>query len=170
MRSFTTGSRAARWLVAPAVALVAALAVGTGTAAAALPEPLPGTATSKFLTGWFPYWYGSVGGAAEISRLVAHSGPEGYVGEVMVFTLYSRYRINGIQDPVCVHDGSDVKAVECARTAPTATQAAQAFRAKGLREAGWRPVGVFGAATVVNLLLALGLAALLFQGFEVDAS
>ncbi len=44
------------------------------------------------------------------------------------------------------------------------------FRAKGLREAGWRPVGVFGAATVVNLLLALGLAALLFQGFEVDAS
>lgn len=125
MRSFTTGSRAARWLAAPALALVAALAVGTSTAAAALPEPLPGTATSKFLTGWFPYWYGSVGGAAEISRLVAHAGPEGYVGEVMVFTLYSRYRTNGIQDPVCVHDGSDVKAVECARTAPTATQAAQ---------------------------------------------
>ncbi|GAA1287147.1 hypothetical protein Psi02_52820 [Planotetraspora silvatica] len=33
--------------------------------------------------------------------------------------------------------------------------------------AGWRPVGVFAAATVVNVVLALGLAALLFGGFSV---
>jgi len=121
----TVRPRAARWLAAPALALAVALVAGSGPAGAALPEPLPGTATSKFFTGWFPYWYGTLGGATEISRLVAHSGPEGYVGEVMVFTMYSRYRTGGIQDPVCVHDGSDVKATECARTAPTATQAAQ---------------------------------------------
>ncbi|MEU4234238.1 putative sulfate exporter family transporter [Nonomuraea sp. NPDC026600] len=41
------------------------------------------------------------------------------------------------------------------------------FRLSSLREAGWRPVGVFAAATAVNLLLALGLAALLFGGFAV---
>jgi len=41
------------------------------------------------------------------------------------------------------------------------------FRVSSLREAGWRPVGVFAAATAVNLLLALGLAALLFGGFAV---
>lgn len=41
------------------------------------------------------------------------------------------------------------------------------FRISSLREAGWRPVGVFAAATAVNLLLALGLAALLFGGFAV---
>ena len=125
MQAFRVRSRAARWLAAPALALVVALVAGSGPAGAALPQPLPGTATSKFFTGWFPYWYGTVGGANEISRLVSHSGAEGYVGEVMVFTLYSRYRTGGIQDPVCVHDGSDDKAAECALTAPTATQAAQ---------------------------------------------
>lgn len=39
------------------------------------------------------------------------------------------------------------------------------FRVAPLREAGWRPIGVFGAATVVNLGVGLGLAALLFGGF-----
>ncbi|GAA4585927.1 hypothetical protein GCM10023194_30230 [Planotetraspora phitsanulokensis] len=41
------------------------------------------------------------------------------------------------------------------------------FRVASLKEAGWRPVGVFAAATVVNVVLALGLAALLFSGFSV---
>lgn len=40
------------------------------------------------------------------------------------------------------------------------------FRVASLREAGWRPVGVFAAATVVNVLVALGLAVLLFSGFD----
>ena len=35
-----------------------------------------------------------------------------------------------------------------------------------LREAGWRPVGVFAGATAVNLLVGLGLAVLLFSGFN----
>jgi uncharacterized membrane protein YadS len=39
------------------------------------------------------------------------------------------------------------------------------FRVAPVREAGWRPVGVFAAATVVNLLVGLGLAVLLFSGF-----
>ncbi len=34
------------------------------------------------------------------------------------------------------------------------------FRVAPLREAGWRPVGVFASATVVNLLVGLGLATL----------
>jgi uncharacterized integral membrane protein (TIGR00698 family) len=42
------------------------------------------------------------------------------------------------------------------------------FRVASLKEAGWRPVGVFAIATVVNLALALILAALLFSGFTVD--
>ena len=39
------------------------------------------------------------------------------------------------------------------------------FRVAPLREAGWRPVGVFASATVVNLAVGLGLAVLLFSGF-----
>ncbi|WP_066373581.1 YeiH family protein [Herbidospora mongoliensis] len=41
------------------------------------------------------------------------------------------------------------------------------FKVSSLREAGWRPVAVFGAAAVLNLVLALGLALLLFSGFPV---
>ncbi|GAA1339983.1 YeiH family protein [Saccharothrix algeriensis] len=36
------------------------------------------------------------------------------------------------------------------------------FRAGALKQAGWRPVGVFAASTAVNVLVALGLAVLLF--------
>ncbi|BBG03477.1 MULTISPECIES: YeiH family protein [Pseudonocardia] len=38
------------------------------------------------------------------------------------------------------------------------------FRVAPLREAGWRPIGVFAAATGVNLAVGLGLAVLLFSG------
>ena len=41
------------------------------------------------------------------------------------------------------------------------------FSARGLREAGWRPIVVFGSATIVNIVVALGLASLLFANFEV---
>ena len=40
------------------------------------------------------------------------------------------------------------------------------FRVAPLREAGWRPIGVFASATVVNLAVGLGLAVLLFSGFS----
>ncbi|MEV4620063.1 putative sulfate exporter family transporter [Asanoa sp. NPDC049573] len=39
------------------------------------------------------------------------------------------------------------------------------FRLTALREAGWRPIAVFASATVVNIGLALALAALLFADF-----
>ena len=39
------------------------------------------------------------------------------------------------------------------------------FRVAPLREAGWRPVGVFASATAVTLLVGLGLATVLFHGF-----
>ncbi|MGY4866820.1 YeiH family protein [Mycolicibacterium elephantis] len=42
------------------------------------------------------------------------------------------------------------------------------FSVKGLKEAGWRPVALFASATVVNIVVALGLAAVLFGGFEVS--
>lgn len=41
------------------------------------------------------------------------------------------------------------------------------LRVGALREAGWRPVAVFGGAAVANLAIGLGLAALLFHGFTV---
>ncbi|WP_240741978.1 YeiH family protein [Micromonospora zingiberis] len=41
-------------------------------------------------------------------------------------------------------------------------------RVSALRQAGWRPVVVFGGATVFNLVLALGLASLLFAGFSTN--
>ena len=41
-------------------------------------------------------------------------------------------------------------------------------RVAALRQAGWRPIAVFGAATVFNLVLALGLASLLFAGFTLS--
>ncbi|MGO4447054.1 YeiH family protein [Mycobacterium sp. 2YAF39] len=42
------------------------------------------------------------------------------------------------------------------------------FSLKGLKEAGWRPVALFASATVVNIVVALGLAVLLFGSFEVS--
>jgi len=39
------------------------------------------------------------------------------------------------------------------------------FSLKGLREAGWRPIALFASATVVNIVVALGLAAVLFGSF-----
>jgi uncharacterized integral membrane protein (TIGR00698 family) len=41
------------------------------------------------------------------------------------------------------------------------------FSLRGLREAGWRPVAVFASATVVNIVVALGLALVLFGSFQV---
>ncbi|GAB3472910.1 YeiH family protein [Nocardiopsis coralliicola] len=39
------------------------------------------------------------------------------------------------------------------------------FTPGSLREAGWRPIAVFGLATVFNLVVGLGLAVVLFSGF-----
>jgi uncharacterized integral membrane protein (TIGR00698 family) len=39
------------------------------------------------------------------------------------------------------------------------------LRVASIREAGWRPIGVFATATVVNLALALLLSTILFSGF-----
>lgn len=41
-----------------------------------------------------------------------------------------------------------------------------AFSARGIREAGPRPIVVFGAATLVNLAVGLGLSVLLFHNFQ----
>lgn len=41
------------------------------------------------------------------------------------------------------------------------------FSLTGLREAGWRPIVVFASATVVNIVVALGLALVLFGDFQV---
>jgi len=41
------------------------------------------------------------------------------------------------------------------------------FSLRGLREAGWRPVAVFGSAALVNLVAGLGLSVLLFHDFTV---
>jgi uncharacterized integral membrane protein (TIGR00698 family) len=40
------------------------------------------------------------------------------------------------------------------------------FSLNGLREAGWRPVALFASATVVNIVVALGLAVVLFGSFQ----
>ncbi|WP_028474017.1 YeiH family protein [Nocardioides alkalitolerans] len=39
------------------------------------------------------------------------------------------------------------------------------FKVSDVKEAGWKPVGLFAAATVVNVLLALALASVLFRNF-----
>lgn len=41
------------------------------------------------------------------------------------------------------------------------------FSLKGLWEAGWRPIALFASATVVNIVVALGLAVVLFGNFTV---
>lgn len=41
------------------------------------------------------------------------------------------------------------------------------FSPKVLRDAGWRPIAVFGSAAVVNLAVGLGLSVLLFHNFTV---
>jgi uncharacterized integral membrane protein (TIGR00698 family) len=41
------------------------------------------------------------------------------------------------------------------------------FSLRGLREAGWRPIVVFASATVVNIVVALGLATVLFGDFQI---
>jgi uncharacterized membrane protein YadS len=40
------------------------------------------------------------------------------------------------------------------------------FKVQSAKEAGWKPVVVFSAATIVNLIVGLALAAVLFAGFE----
>lgn len=42
------------------------------------------------------------------------------------------------------------------------------FSLKGLKEAGWRPIALFASATVVNIVVALGLAVVLFGSFQVS--
>jgi uncharacterized membrane protein YadS len=42
------------------------------------------------------------------------------------------------------------------------------FSLKGLREACWRPIAVFASATVVNIVVALGLATVLFGNFALS--
>jgi uncharacterized membrane protein YadS len=41
------------------------------------------------------------------------------------------------------------------------------FSLKGLREAGWRQVALFASATLVNIVVALGPAAVLFGSFTI---
>ncbi|MGK8556979.1 YeiH family protein [Nocardia gipuzkoensis] len=41
------------------------------------------------------------------------------------------------------------------------------FSLRGLREAGWRPIVVFGSAALVNLAVGLGLSVLLFRDFTI---
>jgi uncharacterized integral membrane protein (TIGR00698 family) len=41
------------------------------------------------------------------------------------------------------------------------------FSLRGLREAGWRPIAVFASATVVNIVVAFGLATVLFGNFHI---
>ena len=41
------------------------------------------------------------------------------------------------------------------------------FSLRGLREAGWRSIALFASATVVNIVVALGLAVVLFGHFTV---
>jgi len=41
------------------------------------------------------------------------------------------------------------------------------FSLRGLREAGRRPIAVFASATIVNIVVALGLATVLFGNFQV---
>ena len=40
------------------------------------------------------------------------------------------------------------------------------FSARVLKSAGWRPVGVFAAATVFNLVVGLALSSVLFANFK----
>ncbi len=42
------------------------------------------------------------------------------------------------------------------------------FSLKGLKEAGWRPIALFASATVVNIVVALGLAVVLFGNFSIS--
>lgn len=39
------------------------------------------------------------------------------------------------------------------------------LRLKGLHEAGWRPIALFASATMVNIVVALGLATVVFGSF-----
>ena len=42
------------------------------------------------------------------------------------------------------------------------------FSLSGLKEAGWRPIALFASATVVNIVVALGLAVVLFGNFSIS--
>jgi len=42
------------------------------------------------------------------------------------------------------------------------------FSLQGIKDAGWRPIALFASATVVNIVVALGLAVVLFGNFQVS--
>jgi hypothetical protein len=118
------GVRRALAVVAAAAALV--LAAPLLPAATGAPAPdVPSTSTSRWFTGWFPYWYGD----STLTKVLDRTGPDSVIGEIMPFWLYSSYKSNRAA-PVCVHDLSDNQPVECSRTAPTSAQQAQLKRMK----------------------------------------
>ncbi|WP_067531919.1 YeiH family protein [Nocardia crassostreae] len=84
----------------------------------------------------------------------------GFVAASVIGTLYVQYADNGKAAIATVNDLRTWFLIFAF------VSIGLGFSAKGIREAGPRPIVVFGAATVVNLLVGLGLSVLLFHSFQ----
>jgi uncharacterized integral membrane protein (TIGR00698 family) len=119
------------------------------------------------LTAWFVYRIERVPGATVGLGAIWHRFPKFILGFIAASALATMY-INSAADPKAAGD-----VVAVAGTSLRTWFFILAFvcigiefRPAALREAGARPVAVFAFASIVNLVLALALASLLFAGFQ----
>lgn len=87
----------------------------------------------------------------------------GFVAASIIGTLYLQYVSNGKEAITVVNDLRTWFLIFAF------VAIGLEFSLKGLRDAGWRPIAVFASATVVNILVALGLAVILFGNFTVSS-
>jgi uncharacterized integral membrane protein (TIGR00698 family) len=85
----------------------------------------------------------------------------GFVAASIIGTLYLQWATDGKADIATVNDLRTWFLIFAF------VSIGLEFSLKGLREAGWRPIALFASATVVNIVVALGLALLLFGNFTV---
>ncbi|MBF6241023.1 putative sulfate exporter family transporter [Nocardia otitidiscaviarum] len=85
----------------------------------------------------------------------------GFIAASVIGTLYVQYADNGKAAIAIVND------LRTWFLILAFVSIGLGFSARGIREAGQRPLAVFAAATVFNLLVGLGLSVLLFRSFQV---
>jgi uncharacterized integral membrane protein (TIGR00698 family) len=119
------------------------------------------------LTAWFVYRIERVPGAKVGLGAIWERFPKFILGFVAASALATIY-INSAADPKAAGDIAAVAGTSLRTWFFTLAFVCIGleFRPAALREAGARPVAVFAFASLVNLVLALALASVLFAGFQ----
>lgn len=118
------------------------------------------------LTAWFAFKVEPAGAAADKPKAIElwRRFPKFVIGFV-VASIAATLVLEGASEADAEHINGAVKTLRDYFLILAFVSIGLEFKVKTLREAGWKPIGVFGAATVFNAVVALILASLLFRGF-----